>query len=329
MNRPRKKDKHLPACVYFRHGAYWYVKGGKWERLGADLSTALAEYAHRVSTPTGGMPELIEKVYAAHAHKVAPSTRGQYRTAADALKSALREFSPEQVKSRHVASIKLAGAGTPNMTNRKLSFLQIVFKYAVEWQIVDSNPCVGIERYKEAKRDRYLSDDEFFAIRDAAGPRLQVILDLLYCTGQRITDVLRIRKTDITDRGILFKQQKTGTKVCVLWTTEMRAAVERAKTLYGNVTALTLLHSRTGKPPDYRTVLKQWHDARVAAGVEPATPHDMRAKAGTDTKRQGGDATALLGHTSKAMTDRYIRLRETPEVVGPSFGRSLDVGQKR
>jgi integrase len=329
VNRRRKTDRHLPPCVYFKHGRYWYVKVGKWHDLGTDMAAALADYARRVSEPKGGMPALIERVYAHHSPKIAPSTRAQYRVAADALKAALREFAPEQVKGRHVAAIKAAGAGTPNMTNRKLSFLRLVFSYAVEWQLVDSNPCIGIKRHDEAQRERYLTDAEFFAIRDVAGARLQVILDLLYCTGQRINDVLHIRRADITERGILFKQRKTGARLLVLWTPEMKAAVDRAKALYGNVTALTLLHGRTGKAPDYRTVLQQWHVARRAAGVEDATPHDMRAKSGTDTKRQGNDAQALLGHTSAAMTERYIRLRETPEVSGPNIRQVLDVGQKR
>jgi integrase len=318
--------------VYFKHGRYWYVKAGKWNDLGTDLSGALADYARRVSTPKGGMADLIERALAHHIATKRPplaeSTKAQYRVAADALKVTLREFAPGQVKGMHIAKIKAAGAKTPNMTNRKLSLLRIVFGYAVEWQEVESNPCIGVRRYEEAERERYLTDDEFFAIRDAAGPRLQVILDLLYCTGQRINDVLRIRKSDITDRGILFKQQKTGAKLCVLWTPEMKAAVERAKTLYGNVTALTLLHGRTGKAPDYRTVLQQWHVARRAAQVDDATPHDMRAKSGTDAKQQGNDAQALLGHTSPSMTARYIRLRETPEVAGPNIRQRLDVGQK-
>lgn len=329
MNRPRKSDRHLPRCVYFKHGRYWYVKAGKWHDLGTDMPQALADYAKRISAPKGGMADLMDEVLRVHKPKIAAATFAQYSVAATSLKLALREFAPEQVKSKHIAAIKRAGAATPNMTNRKLSFLRLVFGYAVEWQMVDSNPCIGIKRHDEAKRERYLTDTEFFAIRDQAGPRLQVILDLLYCTGQRITDVLRIRRADIGERGIAFRQKKTGAKLLVLWTPEMKAATDRAKTIYGNVAALTLLHGRTGKAPDYRTVLRQWHDARLAAGIEDATPHDMRAKSGTDTKRQGNNAQALLGHTSAAMTERYIRLRETPEVSGPSFRQVLDVGQKR
>jgi integrase len=328
VNRPRRTDRHLPPCVYFKHGRYWYVKKGKWHDLGTHMPTALAEYAQRISIRQGSMPDLIETAYKHHSPKVAESTRAQYRIAAEVLKRKLAPFDPQQVKGKHIAKIKIDGAKTPNMTNRVLSFARIVFGYAVEAQLIESNPCIGIKRHEEAERERYLTDDEFFAIRDQAGPRLQVILDLLYCTGQRITDVLTIRRSDITDRGITFKQKKTGAKLVVLWTPEMKAAVERAKTLYGNVTALTLLHGRTGKAPNYRTVLKQWHEARIAAKVEDATPHDMRAKSGTDTKRQGNDAQALLGHSSPQMTERYIRLRDTPEVTGPSFRQPLDVGQK-
>lgn len=34
MARPRKLRTDLPECVYFRSGAYYYVTGGVWTRLG-------------------------------------------------------------------------------------------------------------------------------------------------------------------------------------------------------------------------------------------------------------------------------------------------------
>ena len=61
--RPRKTDRHLPACVYLRHGAYWLVKRGKWTRLGADLATALAEYARTQAHEQGSVPAIIEVQY--------------------------------------------------------------------------------------------------------------------------------------------------------------------------------------------------------------------------------------------------------------------------
>lgn len=324
MNRPRKHDRHLPACVYFKHGRYWYVKARKWHDLGTDEAEALAEYARRRSSPKGGMAELIETVYENHSPTLSESTRAQYRIAADHLKKVFAEFAPEQVKGKHVAAFKLAGAKTPNMTNRKLSFLRIVFNRAVEQQLIDSNPCNGIKRLAEKKRDRYLTDEEVAAIRANAGDRLQVIIDLLFLTGQRIEDVLTIRRSDLTDEGVVFQQQKTGAKLCIAWNPDLKAVVERAKTLNPKIAALTLLYSRSGKAPDYRSVLRQWHDACQAAGVEDATPHDMRAKAATDADEAGQNAQSLLGHTSQANTRRYLRGRKAKVVAGPSIRQPID-----
>lgn len=53
--RPRKQQRHLPSCVFHRHGTHYLVKRGKWTRLAADLPAALAEYARLQGQVTGGM----------------------------------------------------------------------------------------------------------------------------------------------------------------------------------------------------------------------------------------------------------------------------------
>jgi integrase len=326
LNRPRKTKGPYPPCFYAKHGAFYLVRANKWTRLGSDLSLALAEYGRLMgAAKVGGMSKLIDSVFAGV--KVADNTRTQYRYAADVLKRKLREFEPHEVKAKHVAAIKQSMAGTPNMANRVLSFLRQVFDHAVERQLVDSNPCIGVPRLPEAKRRRLLSDAEWCAIHAKAGPRLRVIMELQWLTGQRIGDVLKIRRNQLTDDGVIFEQQKTGARVLVRWSPELKATVEAAKALSA-VSAVTLLRGRDGKAPDYRSVADQWRKACEAAGVEDARLNDGRAKSATTAKQQGKDAQALLGHTSPAMTARYLRDRETPHVDGPSFRQALDVGQK-
>jgi integrase len=334
--RRRKKDRHLPPCVHHRHGAFYLVKRGKWEWLGKDLAGALAEYGRRVEAPKGGMAELIDEALAALKPTLAPTTRAQYRVAAQKLKHMLGEFAPNQVRPKDVAQVKRQLAQTPNMANRCLSVLRQVFNYAVEEQRIDSNPAIGIKRHHEARRKRLISLEEYTAIYANAGPRLQVIMDLLFLTGQRVNDVLRIRYADLKPEGIYFEQDKTEARLIVRWTPELHAVVERAKTLHGNVRALTLLHNRRGKPPDYGTVKLQWNKAVKAAEVDDADLRDLRAMAATAAKRQAKDPTSLLGHTSAGMTERYLREKEVPQVDGPSFGQLspsfgqlLDVGQKK
>lgn len=321
---------HPVPCVYLKHGAYWLVKKGVWTRIGATLEEALAEYARRTSAPREGkLPALIERAYAHHCgvEKLADSTRKQYRIAADELKRRFKLFDPGQVKSKHVAQIKLDGAAHPNMTNRVVSFLRTVFTYAVEWQLVDSNPCVGIKRHKEAKRKRYLTDGEFAAIRAKAGPRLQVIMDLQYLTGQRISDVLKLHRKHVTADGLFFKPKKTsnstGAMICVRWTDELRVAVARAIELQGKVPTMYVLGNKYRKAPDYGSVALQFRTAALAAGIKDARPNDQRAKSLTDANRQGLNATALAAHADPMMTQRYLRLFETVMVDGPTFTRAV------
>jgi integrase len=319
--RPRKKDRHLPPCVYLKHGAYWLVRGGKWEKLGRDLPSALQAYGKAYARPQGAMPALIRAGLEAHrkTKKLATATWDQYQVAARKLIDILAEFSPEQVTQRDLIQIKLALADTPNMANRCITVLRIVFDYALDIQIIANNPAVGVKRFREHKRDRLISDAEFTAVRSVAPPRLAILLDLMYLTGQRVVDVLRIRRTDIRDEGIYFRQQKTDEQLVVGWTPELHEAVERAKSLYGNVKAFTLLHGRTGKAPDYRTTKDQWDKACKATGVSNAQLRDLRAMSGTAADDQGLNATKLLGHKSETMTQRYLRNRRAKVVQGPSF----------
>lgn len=330
MNRPRKNKTELPPCVYLKHGAHWYVKSGRWIRLPkkgpSTLSAALEAYAGIVDAPRGGMDKLIDEALDAMRSRLKKNTVEQYELVAKKLKTMLAEFAPDQVKGKHVAAIKKAMTKTPNLANQVLSFGKQVFHYALEEQApgVDSNPFVGIRRHKEKKRDRLISAEEYTAIYAQAGDRLQIVMDLCRLTGQRITAVLKIRRIDLLPEGIRFPQHKTEAKRTVKWNAELRAVVERAKTLHGNLTALTLIHNSRGKVPAYQTVREQWTTACRAAGIEDAHLHDLRAVAATTAKRQGKNPTELLAHTTAQQTQRYLRGREEVLVDGPSYAEALD-----
>lgn len=321
MNRPRKKDRDLPACVYRKHGAYYFVRKGKWKRLGVTLAEALEAYAEIVEAPRGGMDILIDNALDAMRGRLKPNTLRQYEMVSKKLKSMMAEFAPDQVKGRHAAAIKRSLKDTPNWANQVISFGKQVFDYALEEEMegVDGNPFVGIRRPKVKTRDRLISANEYASIYAKAKPPLQIVTDLCRLTGQRITAVLRIKRVDLLPEGIRFPHHKTEAKRTVKWNRELRAVVERAKALNGNISALTLLHTRQGKPLIYSTVRSQWLAACSAAGVEDAHLHDLRAVAATKAKQQGKNATTLLAHTTPQQTERYLRGKEEVLVDGPSY----------
>lgn len=317
--RKRLTNRHLPACVYLKHGSYWYVKGNKWHKLSSDLSEALKLYADAITGPKGGMVELLEEAYDVITLDKSDNTVKQYKLSIDRLKKIFKEFAPDQVTQSHIAQLKNSMASTPNQCNRMLSVLRLAFNHALEHGLIHTNPCTGVMRHKEHKRDVYFSDENFNLIVGKTQHNiLRISMQIQYLTGQRISDVLKIKLEDVLEQGLLFEQQKTGKKLMVRMTPELRHLVDETKYWNGQT---YLMESGAGRPFSYGTVKDAFNRAKRDHGITGVCLNDVRAKSLTDAKRQGLDATLLAGHKNKAMTDRYIRLRELDIATGPQLSR--------
>lgn len=314
----------LPPRLHWKHGRYWYVYRNQWQALSSHYPEAMGRYA-RLVAPGSGMDALVDKVLVLleTRGKLAASTLKQYRHAGKLIKQAFAEFDPADVSQAHVAIFHDDLASQhPNMANRCLSVLRIVFAHACRWGMVPFNPATGLRRAEESKRTRYLTDAEFAAIRAAARPWLAILMDVLYLTGQRVGDVLQLRRLDVTADGVAFVQQKTGARLRVSMTDELRTALEDAGKLHGNVLSPFVFHPRgKGTAYSYFSARDAYARACAAAQVEDTTLHDIRAKSLTDAESAGLNAQALAGHSSAAMTARYIRLRQMKTVSGPQFLR--------
>lgn len=317
--RPRTKDRHLPACVYQKHGAYWYVKGGKWRKIGTDLHAALVEYARIVATPKSGMGALIGEALPHLIRGKSASTSRHYTNCAEELKEVFSTFYPEQVRHGDVVEMMDLYKERPAHANHMLTVLKLTFQWALDRGRLETNPCISVKRAAAPSRDRLISQQEYAAIYKMAAPWLQCIMDMCYLTGQRIGDVLSIRREQLLDAGIYFQQQKTGKRLVVAWTPELRAVLARAAAEQGPVADMSLvLSGRGGKPRLHSNVWKAFKLAAEKAGVRDVTLHDLRAMSGTEAEQQGIDPTALLGHTDARTTRIYLRDKTAKVVKGPS-----------
>ncbi len=306
--------------MHLKHGAFYLVRRNKWEFLSRDRAEADRMYAEKMRPSRTALEDLLRNAVAERTLR--RSTRAQYETAIRHIVHGLQMFQPHEILPRHVAEFRQTLADTPNMANRCLSVLRLAMNYALERGLVDRNPAIGIPRMREKKRPRLLSPQEYRAIYAHASPRLQCIMDLCYLTGQRITDVLSIRRSQLRDGGIEFVQQKTGARLFVR-APGLAEVIERAKALHGAVAPLTLFRSRFGGHPRYSIIRDQWKAACEAAGVQDAHLHDLRAMSLTHAKAQGRNAQVLAGHTTEAMTVRYLRSKGVPEAIGPDLSKMV------
>lgn len=263
------------------------------------------------------MARLIEEALPTITKGKSVNTVKQYQGIAGTLKDVFQEFHPKDVKPSDIAELKKAYSDKPNMGNRMLSLIRLIFSYALEHRIVDFNPALGIKPHPENKRTRLITSKEFSLIYKHASPKLKIIMDVQKLTGQRIGDVLKIKRTDLLKEGISFVQQKTGNKLIVGWSEDLNRAVLRASKVFGE--GEYLFSNRNANQTDYSTLKTMFNEAVKKSGVKDARPNDLRAMALTEAEGQGVDPTALAGHSTAATTKRYLRDRKAKLVQGPKY----------
>ena len=317
MNRPRKHNRDLPACVYLKCGSYYFVKKNKWINLGTDKKAALLEYTRLVCRPKGGVAGLAYRWF--DSTDISEGSMPVYKSAVKELAKAFAEFEPHEVTARHVLAFMHHHRNKPSRANLFRAVLSNIMDYGFMENVVERNVVKDVKPFKTKARDRYLSDAEFKQVRDQAKPVLQCMMDMLYLTGQRISDIINIMHSDLLSDGIAFKQIKTGHRMIVAWSDELRVAVAEAKKTSKNIKGLSLVSNRVGKKWSYSSINKMWLEATRKAGIENAKIHDIRAKSATDAKDQGLDSKKLLGHRTESSHLRYLRSKETAVATPVSF----------
>lgn len=305
--------RKLPMRLHEKHGGYYYVHQNKWRLLSRDYAEALRLYADLIAPKrAGSLPDLITR--GIERKTLAPNTAKAYRIAGSKLKIAFEAFDAEDFRPTHFYQWITKKQIADSMAQMYRSVMVAAMQLAVEEGLIDANPMREVKNWSGGKRDRYLSDAEYLKIREHAKPTLRAIIALSLQTGQRIGDVLKLRYSDLTDDGVFVEQEKTKSKMCIAWTPDLREAVATAKATHTSIKGLTLFSTRQGKPLPYSTVRGWWLKAVELAGVENCHMHDIRAKTGTDARKQGLDSKALLGHKTDQAHERYQRNKEIPIV---------------
>lgn len=324
MGRRRTTDKHLPRWMQRKHGAYYIVRGNKWIRLGKDYGPALIEYAKlvgdrpQVTTVADAVTHYLES----SATRLAPATLEGYRRSAALLAPvfghmALTDLTPADVYRYLVERGDV-------QANRDRALLSAAYTHARRiGAFSGDDPAKGLRyRNEEKPRQRYVTDDEMQRLLEAASPKLGTIARFIELTGMRQSDALRVRLADIDDEGIHYTSGKTGKRLVVLWSDELRAVVDDAKRLWRRFGREYLfesrprgkLHKRAPGPYTPSGLRALWRAARAKAGLADVRLHDLRGKAGSDVETQQ-DAQRLLGHADGKITAKHYRRK--PDRVKP------------
>lgn len=319
MGRKRQSNLNLPTRMHQKGKAYYYVtndKPRKWIALGSDLAKARLKWAELENGPgsSDSISRLIDE-WLEIPNELTESTMINYRSVALQLKAVFGDSPVQSIIPANIAAW-LDNHSSRARANLGKSLLTNVLDLAVRRGMINRNPAREIQRLKVKRRERYITDEEFISIRSNAHPVLQSAMDISYITGSRISDVLAIRMQHWTEEGLLIRQIKTKKLQLFKRNPALENAINAARKIPRPVRGLYLLCTLKGKPYSKATLYTWWIQACELAKVEDANFHDIRGKAATDAKREGLDYQALLGHSTKAMSDRYIKL-EDAQIVEP------------
>ena len=213
----------------------------------------------------------------------------------------------------------------PRTVNRKIACLRSYYKFLLRTNGLGANPMLRIKAPKMAKKlpdfvpeaalngllDSFQFEDSF------AGQRDQLVLELLYGTGIRLSELLGIEAADVSLPGGTVRVTGKGDKqrlvplnptlLQVLASYQARRAHE-----FGAAPGPLLLTDK-GAPlyekHVYRTV-KQYLST-VTTSASQQHPHALRHAFATHLLGKGADLNAikeLLGHASLAATQVYTHM---------------------
>lgn len=209
----------------------------------------------------------------------------------------------------------------PYQANRTVGVLSVMFAQAERWGLRTeaSNPCLGVKRYKEEKRERFLSPDELQRLgnvmKDAEVemPSAVACFRLLILTGCRLSEIQTLRWEYVRDRMIYLPDSKTGKKTIYLGLPALQV-LETVPRVPGNAYVIT------GRVEgQYLTDLqKPWRRIRAAAGLDDVRIHDLRHTFASNGVALGQGLPIigkLLGHSQAQTTARYAHLAADPALA--------------
>lgn len=309
-----------------KHGSPWTPDSARREAMRLKVAVAEGEDPAGARDQQRGeltFGEVAERFKQEHLPKLKPNTRSEYARLLD-------QFLTPYFGKRRITDIEVGDVSTfharqgetPRQANLMVAVLSKVLNWAADrkWR-TGENPCLKIKKYREQKRERYLSNEELTRLgqalqeAEASGdlsPYSAAAIRLLLLTGARLSEILTLKWDYIhLDRGlILLPDSKTGAKPLTLNEAAIDVLKEISRRESNPYVIVGLVDGA-----HIVNLQKPWRRVRAAAGLGDVRIHDLRHSFASVAAAAGGSLPLigkLLGHTQAQTTARYAHLADDP-----------------
>ena len=222
---------------------------------------------------------------------------------------------------------------------RRLSSLRSFYKYLCRHSYLDTDPTSALSSPKIQKRlPEFLEISEVELLlsapdrNDIIGLRDQAILELLYTTGMRVSELLSLNLPDIDMVNAIVKVRGKGKKERIIpiggpAMSVLNEYIKRRSELAGDKSIQAIFLSERGnRIPDSKSIGRRITKYVQSVGIKKKiTPHTLRHTFATHLLNAGADLRSvqeLLGHTNLSTTQIYThvtadRLKKVYEKTHP------------
>jgi integrase/recombinase XerC len=206
----------------------------------------------------------------------------------------------------------------PRSVNRKITTLKTFYKYLLRQQVVKENPMLKIQSPKTSKRlpvfvekdnmDELLEKIEFGS--DFDGQRNKLIVELLYATGMRLSEMINLKRVNVDLGGSQLKVLGKRNKERIIpFNDRLRKQIEVYLKQDEVKTAEYLFVTKNGKKLYEKFVYRVVHRyLSEVTSIHKKSPHVLRHTFATHMLNNGADLNAikeLLGHANLSATQVY------------------------
>jgi len=210
---------------------------------------------------------------------------------------------------------------------RKLATLRSFYKFLVRRNYIESNPVSVIKTPKQEKKlPKFLEYEDVQKLLNTPptdnwlGARDKAILEVLYSTGMRVSEVAALNMDDVDFLGEVIHIRGKGKKerIAPIGSSALQAIQRyiefRNKRMANdsNFDSKVLFVNKHGKRLSVRSIRRKMDKYLVMAGLDPSiSPHTLRHSFATHMLNNGADLRSvqeLLGHQSLSTTQIYTHL---------------------
>lgn len=284
------------------------------------LSGIISRYDIRRIEADHAHPDLAEKIELFLSGK---QLEGLSKITLDGYKLHLRIFADaikKQVQDITTADIRVylgryQGQKISTIST-KLSVLKSFFGWLTAEEILQRDPTTKIKPPKKEKRlPKALSVEELEMLREACqNLRQRVLIEVLYATGCRLSEVHSLNRDDIDQHAMSCKVIGKGNKEREVYFS-FKALYHLRKYLLSRTDqepALIITERRPFRRLSHRGIQREIKLIAEAAGLQKkVSPHTLRHTFATLTLNNGADLVAvqeLLGHENPATTQIYASI---------------------